>query len=64
MRSTYVDKTEVVATLRSRALLDRADWVDRELPARIDIALNAALLRMLGIDVAELSTSDADQPRR
>ena len=63
MRSTYVDKAEVVATLRSRELQGRADWVDRELPALIDTARNAALLRTLGIDVAELSTSDADRPR-
>lgn len=49
-RSTYIDKLDVVATLRSRELHDRADWVDRELPAFIDTAKNAALLRTLGID--------------
>lgn len=47
---TYVAKLEVVATLRSRELHDRADWVDRELPAFIDTVKNAALLRTLGID--------------
>jgi hypothetical protein len=62
MGSTYVDKAEVVATLRSRELHARADWVDRELPAFIDTALNASLLRTLGIDAAELSTQDADHP--
>jgi hypothetical protein len=45
----------VVATLRSRELHGRADWVDRELPAFIDTSKNAALLRTLGIDVATMS---------
>lgn len=57
--ATCVEKTVVVvATLRSRDLHGRADWVDRELPALIDTARNAALLRTLGIDVDDL-TSDA-----
>lgn len=51
----YVDKAEVVATLRSRELYGRADWVDRELPAFIDIVKNASLLRTLGIDAAAMS---------
>lgn len=54
-RSTFVDKAEVVATLRSRDLHDRADWVDRELPAVIDTSKNAALLRTLGVDVAAMT---------
>jgi len=59
-RSTHIDKAEVVATLRSRDLHGRADWVDRELPALIDTGKNAALLRTLGIDVG----NDCDrQPR-
>jgi len=52
-----------VATLRSRELHGRADWVDRELPAFIDTSKNAALLRTLGIDVADMSSrtgSDRD----
>jgi hypothetical protein len=53
--STYVKKAEVVATLRSRELHGRADWVDRELPTFIDIFKNAALLRTLGIDAAAMS---------
>jgi len=58
-RATHVDKAEVVATLRSRDLHGRADWVDRELPALIDTVKNAALLRTLGIDVAAMSPPDA-----
>jgi hypothetical protein len=56
--ATCVKKTVVVATLRSRDLHGRADWVDKELPALIDTARNAALLRTLGINVDDL-TSDA-----
>jgi hypothetical protein len=53
--STYVDKTEIVAVLRSRELHGRADWVDREMPEFIDTLENAALFRTLGIDVATVS---------
>jgi hypothetical protein len=56
--ATCVEKTVVVATLRSRDLHGRADWVEKELPALIDTARNAALLRMLGINVDAL-TPDA-----
>jgi hypothetical protein len=53
-----VKKTVVVATLRSRDLHGRADWVEKELPALIDTARNASLLRTLGINVETL-TPDA-----
>jgi hypothetical protein len=53
--ATCVRKTVVVASLRSRDLHDRANWVDKELPALIDTAENAALLQMLGIDVDALA---------
>ncbi|HEU5111160.1 MAG TPA: hypothetical protein VFT95_21675 [Micromonosporaceae bacterium] len=49
--TTCVRKTVVVATLRSRDLHGRADWVEKELPAIIDTARNASLLQTLGIDV-------------
>ena len=45
----YIDKAEIVATLRSRGLQDRADWVDRELPRIIDTHKNGALLRTLAL---------------
>jgi hypothetical protein len=53
-RATYVDKAEVVATLRSRGLNGRADWVDRQLPEAIDTIKNASLLQTLGIDAAAM----------
>jgi hypothetical protein len=54
-RTVRVDKAEIVATLRSRGLHARADWVDRELPALVDTERNAALLRTLDIDPASMS---------
>jgi len=57
-----VDKAEIVAVLRSRGLLARADWVDRELPAIVDTDRNGALLRMLDIDTTAMSPVDAAPP--
>ncbi len=51
----YVDKVRVIADLRFRQRHDRADWVDREFPGLIDIDKNAALLRMLGIDLGAMA---------
>jgi hypothetical protein len=54
----YVDKARVIADLRFRQLHARADWVDREFPGLIDTDKNAALLRMLGIDLAAMAPLD------
>src|SRR5690348_13392042 len=56
---TYADKAEVIATLRSRGLHARADWVDRTFPDRIDTHRNAALLRTLDIDPLASSNQGA-----
>ena len=62
--ATCVKKDVVVATLRSRDLHGRADWVEKELPALIDTARNASLLRTLGINVDALTPhAGPDQPR-
>jgi hypothetical protein len=61
-RPAYVEKTEVVAMLRSRELHARADWVDRELPGLVDTYKNAALLQMLGIDADVMSPVDLVPP--
>jgi hypothetical protein len=58
-RPTYIDKAAIVATLRSRGLDARADWVDRELPDLVDTHKNAALLRTLDIDPAAMSPSES-----
>jgi hypothetical protein len=52
----YVEKARVLAELRSRGLTARADWVDREMPDRIDAQKNSALLHMLGIAPDEVAT--------
>jgi hypothetical protein len=57
--ATCIRKTVVVATLRSRDLDGRADWVEKELPELIDTAKNASLLRTLGITV----DAPASEPR-
>jgi hypothetical protein len=59
---TRVKKTLVVATLRARDLHGRADWVDKELPAIIDTARNASLLRTLGINVDALAPDAGPDP--
>jgi hypothetical protein len=53
-----IDKAKVVALLRERGLDDRAAWVDRQLPDRVDVARNAGLLRTLNIDPAELADAE------
>jgi hypothetical protein len=58
-RSAYVEKTELVAVLRSRELHARADWVDRELPGLVDTNKNSSLLKMLGVDPDGMSPVDA-----
>lgn len=50
-----VDRADIIATLRSRGLQERADWVDRELPLIVDTNKNGSLLRMLHIDPAAMS---------
>jgi hypothetical protein len=57
--ATCVEKTVVVATLRSRDQHGRADWVDKEFPAVIDTARNMSLLQTLGIDVKTLTLDTA-----
>jgi hypothetical protein len=61
-RPAYVERTALVAMLRSRELHARADWVDRELPGLVDTYKNAALLRLLGIDPDAMSPVDTASP--
>lgn len=49
----------MVASLRSRDLHHRADWVEKDLPTLIDTTGHASLLRTLGIDADSLR-SDTD----
>jgi hypothetical protein len=51
----YISKAAIIATLRSRGLASRADWVDRELPEFVDVDRNTGLLATLHINPADLS---------
>ncbi len=50
-----IAKATVLAALRERGQHDRADFVDRELPDRIDLNRHGGLLAMLRLDQATLT---------
>lgn len=50
-----IAKAAVLATLRERGQYDRADFVDRELPERIDLDRHGGLLAMLRLDPTTLT---------
>jgi hypothetical protein len=52
---TEVDKQKILQVLRDRGLCARAEWVDRQLPARVDLEKNAGLLATLHIRPADLA---------
>jgi hypothetical protein len=52
---TEVDKQRILQVLRDRGLYARAEWVDRQLPARVDLEKNAGLLATLHISPADLA---------
>jgi hypothetical protein len=62
MQAHQVHRADIIATLRSRGLDDRADWAERQLPEAVDTVKNAALLRMLNIDISTLATVDSTVP--
>jgi hypothetical protein len=49
-----VAKRVIVAELRKRGQNQRADFVNRQLPAEVDSTKHAGLLATLHIDLAEL----------
>jgi len=56
-----IDKADITAALRARGQDDRADWVERTLPDRVDTARNDGLLKLLDIDVAEMKRAAGDR---
>lgn len=50
-----IDKVKILQALRDRGQHTRADWVDRELPDRVDTDRHAGLLATLGLDPAKLA---------
>jgi hypothetical protein len=53
-----ISKAAVVAVLHERGQHFRADFVDRNLPDRIDPARHSGLLATLRLDVSELADTD------
>jgi len=56
---TEVDKQKILQVLRERGLHARADWVDRQLPERVDLDKNVGLLATLNIRPADLADPSA-----
>ncbi|GHJ17765.1 hypothetical protein TPA0908_57600 [Micromonospora sp. AKA38] len=52
-----IARHRIVATLRGRGQHARADWVERELPERVDPARHVGLLATLRLDPADLADS-------
>jgi len=52
---TEVDKDKILQILRDRGQDARAQWVDRQLPQRVDLDKNAGLLATLLISPSELT---------
>lgn len=55
-----IARYRIVAALRGRDQQSRADWVERELPERVDPARHSGLLATLRLDPADF----ADAPSR
>jgi hypothetical protein len=53
-----ISKTLVLSILRERGQNGRADFVDRELPERIDSAQHGGLLATLHLDPSKLAAAD------
>ncbi|BAL86052.1 hypothetical protein AMIS_8320 [Actinoplanes missouriensis 431] len=54
-----ISKAVVIAALRERSQHARAEFVDRELPDRIDPARHSGLLAMLHLDPVALAESES-----
>jgi hypothetical protein len=54
-----ISKAAVLAVLRERGQYARADFVNRELPERIDPARHGGLLATLHLDLDQLADADS-----
>ena len=52
---TEVEKDKILQILRDRGEYARAQWVDRQLPQRVDLDKNAGLLATLRISPSQLT---------
>ncbi|MCO1595347.1 hypothetical protein M8C17_09245 [Micromonospora sp. RHAY321] len=55
-----IARSKIANALRDRGQHARADWVERELPERVDPAKHSGLLATLHLDPAQLA--DAPSP--
>ncbi|PWU50403.1 hypothetical protein DLJ47_24130 [Micromonospora sp. S4605] len=55
-----IARHRIVSILRDRGQQVRADWVERELPERVDPEKHTGLLAILHVDLADLA--DAPSP--
>jgi hypothetical protein len=62
MQAHLVHRSDIIALLKARGLDDRAGWAERQLPEAVDVDKNAALLRMLKIDTADLPPIENTPP--
>jgi hypothetical protein len=53
-----ISKAAVITALRQRGQHSRADFVDRELPDRIDTTRHGGLLATLHLDPSEFAEAD------
>lgn len=60
IQTMNIDKSKVLEALRHRGQHSRADWVDRELPDRIDTAQHSGILATLNLNPVDF----ADPPSR
>jgi hypothetical protein len=56
-----IEKRRILEALRERGQHTRADWVDRQLPDRVDTDYNAGILATLNLRPADLA-DPADVP--
>ena len=55
IQTMKIDKSKVLEALRQRGQHSRAEWVDRELPNRIDTAQHSGILATLNLDPADFA---------
>jgi hypothetical protein len=59
-QAMIISKAVVIAVLRQRGQHVRADFVDRELPERVDSDRHGGLLATLHLDLAELADAASE----
>lgn len=61
--AVFIDKADIIASLRAAGRDGSAEWVDRQLPDLVDTHTNSALLQMLNIDLSTIPPVETSTPR-